>query len=292
MTHLCNGRPRCCARYCETELPDADLIVVSNREPYVHEKRARPDPVARAGERPRFGAGANHAHLCRHLDRAWQRLRRYGNGRRQRSDRRAAIQSRLHAQARLADRGGIQGLLLRFRQRRPLAALPHRLHAAHLPGSGLGMLPGRQPQVRRGGAAGSQNRPTGHTCPGLSFRAAAAADPRETARKRSSSPSGTYPGRTPRYSASVRGAREILDGLLGSSILGFHIQLHCNNFIDSVDRFLESRIDREDASISYGGDATVVHPYPISIEWPEERRPLGAGRARARLPEVRPARRT
>ena len=32
---------------------------------------------------------------------------------------------------------------------------------------------------------------------------------------------------------------QILDGLLGSSIVGFHIQFHCNNFIDTVDRFLE-----------------------------------------------------
>lgn len=63
---------------------------------------------------------------------------------------------------------------------------------------------------------------------------------------------------------------EILDGLLGSSILGFHIKLHCNNFIDSVDRFLESRIDRESSSISYGGEVTAIYPYPISIEWPEE----------------------
>ena len=62
---------------------------------------------------------------------------------------------------------------------------------------------------------------------------------------------------------------QILDGLLGSSIVGFHIQFHCNNFIESVDRFLESRIDRETASISYGGQATLVHSYPISIEWPE-----------------------
>jgi trehalose-6-phosphate synthase len=75
---------------------------------------------------------------------------------------------------------------------------------------------------------------------------------------------------------------EILDGLLGSSILGFHIQLHCNNFLDSVDRFLESRIDREDSSVSYGGNATAVHPYPISIEWPEERRPSARG-ARERV---------
>ncbi len=75
---------------------------------------------------------------------------------------------------------------------------------------------------------------------------------------------------------------EILDGLLGSSIVGFHIQLHCNNFLDSVDRFLESRIDREDSSISYGGNATAVHPYPISIEWPEER-PPSARSARERV---------
>ena len=61
---------------------------------------------------------------------------------------------------------------------------------------------------------------------------------------------------------------EILEGLLGSSIVGFHIQFHCNNFTESVDRFLESRIEREHSSISYGGRTTLVHPYPISIAWP------------------------
>lgn len=60
----------------------------------------------------------------------------------------------------------------------------------------------------------------------------------------------------------------ILDGLLGSSIIGFHTQFHCNNFIESVDRFMESRIEREDAAISYGGQTSLVHAYPISIEWP------------------------
>jgi len=61
---------------------------------------------------------------------------------------------------------------------------------------------------------------------------------------------------------------EILDGLLGSSILGFHTQFHCNNFFDAVDRFIESRIDRENSSIIFGGDETLIRPYPISIEWP------------------------
>jgi trehalose-6-phosphate synthase len=63
-------------------------------------------------------------------------------------------------------------------------------------------------------------------------------------------------------------SREILEGLLGSSIIGFHTRLHCSNFIDSVDRLLEARIDRDNSTISYGGKLTAVNPYPISIEWP------------------------
>jgi trehalose 6-phosphate synthase len=61
---------------------------------------------------------------------------------------------------------------------------------------------------------------------------------------------------------------EIVQGMLGSSILGFHTQFHCNNFLETVDRFVESRIDREHASVTLGGHETLVRPYPISIEWP------------------------
>jgi trehalose 6-phosphate synthase len=61
---------------------------------------------------------------------------------------------------------------------------------------------------------------------------------------------------------------ELISGLLGSSILGFHTQGHCNNFIDSVDAFMESRIDRESHAIVQGARKTLVRPYPISIEWP------------------------
>jgi trehalose 6-phosphate synthase len=62
--------------------------------------------------------------------------------------------------------------------------------------------------------------------------------------------------------------REILDGLLGSSILGFHTHYHCNNFIDAIDRFMEARVDREERAVVLGGRSTLVRPYPISIEWP------------------------
>jgi len=61
---------------------------------------------------------------------------------------------------------------------------------------------------------------------------------------------------------------ELLDGLLGSSILGFHTQSHVNNFVDTVDRLLEARVDRETFSVSYKGEPTAVKRYPISIEWP------------------------
>jgi len=62
----------------------------------------------------------------------------------------------------------------------------------------------------------------------------------------------------------------VLEGLLGSSILGFHTQFHCNNFFDTVDRYLEARVNRETFTISYSGEPTEVQRYPISIEWPAE----------------------
>ncbi|WP_341676662.1 trehalose-6-phosphate synthase [Niveibacterium sp. SC-1] len=63
---------------------------------------------------------------------------------------------------------------------------------------------------------------------------------------------------------------EIIDGLLGSSILGFHTQFHCNNFLDAVDSFLEARVDRETGTVFHQGHQADVKRYPISIAWPPE----------------------
>lgn len=62
---------------------------------------------------------------------------------------------------------------------------------------------------------------------------------------------------------------EIIDGLLGSSIVGFHTQQHCNQFLDAVDAYLEARIDHEENSVVRGGRTSLVRPYPISIAWPD-----------------------
>lgn len=62
---------------------------------------------------------------------------------------------------------------------------------------------------------------------------------------------------------------EILEGLLGNTLLGFHTPFHCKNFLETVDRYLETRIEHEASTISYGGELTQVEPYPISIAWPD-----------------------
>ncbi len=59
--------------------------------------------------------------------------------------------------------------------------------------------------------------------------------------------------------------REILHGILGADLLGFHIQFHCNNFLDTVDRLLESRIDLEQFAVDRAGHRTLVKPFPIGI---------------------------
>ena len=59
---------------------------------------------------------------------------------------------------------------------------------------------------------------------------------------------------------------EILDGLLGNDLLSFHIQYHCNNFLETVDRGLESRVDMEQFAVTYGGHVTSIRPHPISID--------------------------
>ncbi len=67
--------------------------------------------------------------------------------------------------------------------------------------------------------------------------------------------------------------RELLDGLLGADLIGFHIRSHCNYFLETVDAALESRIDWDRSAVNRGGQRTLVRPYPISVEFPEPMMP-------------------
>ena len=59
--------------------------------------------------------------------------------------------------------------------------------------------------------------------------------------------------------------RQLLDGLLGADLIGFHLQQHCNNFLETVDRTLESRIDWEQFAVNRNGQHTLIRPFPISV---------------------------
>jgi alpha,alpha-trehalose-phosphate synthase [UDP-forming] len=61
--------------------------------------------------------------------------------------------------------------------------------------------------------------------------------------------------------------QELLDGLLGADLIGFHVQAHCNNFLSTVDRVLEARVDWERFSVRRKDHWSAVLPFPISVEF-------------------------
>jgi len=82
--------------------------------------------------------------------------------------------------------------------------------------------------------------------------------------------------------------RELVDGLLGADLVGFQIQSHCNNFLETVDRALEAITEWDRFAVNRQGHVTRVRPYPISVAFPENSRGGGnesrsAGAERAAL---------
>lgn len=81
--------------------------------------------------------------------------------------------------------------------------------------------------------------------------------------------------------------RELLDGLLGADLIGFHIQTHCNNFLETVDRGVEALTEWDRFAVNRQGHVTRVRPYPISVAFPEHTlgvyEPRTSGEERAAL---------
>jgi trehalose 6-phosphate synthase len=63
--------------------------------------------------------------------------------------------------------------------------------------------------------------------------------------------------------------RELVDGLLGADLIGFQIQSHCNNFLETVDRAVEALTEWDRFAVNRQGHVTRVRPYPISVAFPE-----------------------
>jgi trehalose-6-phosphate synthase len=81
--------------------------------------------------------------------------------------------------------------------------------------------------------------------------------------------------------------RELVDGLLGADLIGFHIQTHCNNFLETVDHAVEALTDWDRFTVNRHGHTTRVRPYPISVAFPEsvptQEETLSSGAERAAI---------
>ena len=81
--------------------------------------------------------------------------------------------------------------------------------------------------------------------------------------------------------------RELVDGLLGADLIGFHIQSHCNNFLETVERAVEALTEWDRFAVNRKGHVTRVCPYPISVAFPEPtpqaEAPRSSGAERAAL---------
>ena len=60
---------------------------------------------------------------------------------------------------------------------------------------------------------------------------------------------------------------ELLDGMLGNDLLGFHLAYHCSNFLETVDRNVEALVDSERSRVTRAGHSTNVRAFPISIDF-------------------------
>lgn len=60
--------------------------------------------------------------------------------------------------------------------------------------------------------------------------------------------------------------RELIEGLLGADLVGFHTQAHCNNFLETVDQTLQSRIEWERFAVRRNDHLTLVRPFPVSVD--------------------------
>ena len=252
-----------------TQLRGDEVIVVSNREPYIHDERPeRQRRRAPPGERPGHRARAGDARLLRHLDRARQRHRRPRRGRRARPHAGAARAGRVHAAPGLAH--------ARRRSRATTTASPTR-------GSGRSAT---SPTCGRCSARATGRR---YRAVNQRFADAVVAEARSDdpivlvqdyhfallpAMVRAKLPAATIltfwhiPWPNPESFGICPWRREILEGMLGSTILGFHTRFHCNNFLETADRYLEARIEYEHSTISFKESETYIENYPISIEWP------------------------
>src|SRR5919198_1904255 len=59
--------------------------------------------------------------------------------------------------------------------------------------------------------------------------------------------------------------QDILLGMLGADLVSFHTQFYCNNFLETVERTIEGRVEWDRFTVVRGHRTTHVRPFPISV---------------------------
>ena len=80
---------------------------------------------------------------------------------------------------------------------------------------------------------------------------------------------------------------ELLQGMLGANLIGFHLQQYCNNFLDTVDRMVEAKLDWDHFAVEHHGCQSLVRPFPISVESWTERSVVSDDSLKEQLNQIR-----
>jgi len=81
--------------------------------------------------------------------------------------------------------------------------------------------------------------------------------------------------------------RELLEGLLGNDLLGFHLEQYCRNFLECAERVLGAQVDTTTGRVEYAGHMTWVQPFPISIDYDAWEQLARGQRATQRMARLR-----
>ncbi|MBI4910703.1 MAG: trehalose-6-phosphate synthase [Acidobacteria bacterium] len=61
--------------------------------------------------------------------------------------------------------------------------------------------------------------------------------------------------------------KELVEGMLGNDLIGFHMRTHCANFLSTLDQTVEALVDHVAMEARRAGQTVQVRPFPISIDF-------------------------
>jgi trehalose-6-phosphate synthase len=61
--------------------------------------------------------------------------------------------------------------------------------------------------------------------------------------------------------------KQMLEGMLSSNLIGFNRHSYCRNFLTSVSKTLEAKVDFDNLTVTYNNHVTYVRHYPISLDY-------------------------